>query len=205
MSINQTVAEMEVSLGEKLKVLRLNKNLEQKTLAARAGVSVRALRNLESGAGTTVRTLLSVVRALGRETWLDTVAPVATVNPLTFTTRATPRQRARSKSGVRRTSPAQVESQASSASSSADPLHLHRPDPLRIKYRQSLTELMQLVVVRRKSLEDAVAEVLVETKDEEAIRAIAQTELDHLELYNCVRYKISREKTHSWILAGRPR
>lgn len=205
MSINQTVAEMEVSLGEKLKVLRLHKNLEQKTLAARAGVSVRALRNLESGEGTTVKTFLSVVRALGRQTWLDTVAPVATVNPLTFTTRATPRQRARSKGGVSRTSPAEVESQASSASSSADPLNLHSPDPLRIKYRQSLTELMQLVVVHRKSLAEAVAEVLVETKDEEAIRAITQTELDHLELYNCVRYKVSREKTYSWILAGRPR
>lgn len=95
---NQTIAEMEVDLGEKLKLIRLNKNLEQKTLAARAGVSVRALRNLESGTGTTVKTLLSVLRALGRESWLDTVAPVATINPLTFTARATPRQRARSKS-----------------------------------------------------------------------------------------------------------
>lgn|GEM_PF-192740 len=205
MSINQTVAEMEVSLGEKLKLLRLNKNLEQKTLAARAGVSVRALRNAESGAGTTVKTLLSVVRALGRETWLDTVAPVATVNPLTFTTRATPRQRARRKGEISRTLPAPLGIQATSASSSVAPLQVHRPDPLRIKYRQSLTELMQMVVVHRKSLEDAVAEGLVAKEDKAAIRAIAKTELDHLELHNCVRYKISREKTHSWILAGRPR
>jgi len=203
MSINPTVAEMEASLGEKLKLLRLNKNLEQKTLAARAGVSVRALRNLESGAGTTVKTLLSVVRALGRETWLDTVAPVATVNPLTFTTRATPRQRARSRGEGARTLAVHMPRQASSCS--AGKLQVHAPDPLHINYRQSLTELMQMVVVHRKSLEDAIAEALVEKKDEEAIRAIAQTELDHLELYNCVRYKISREKTHSWILAGRPR
>lgn len=100
MSVNQTVAEMEADLGEKLKRLRLNKNLDQKTLAARAGVSVRALRNLEGGVGTTVRTLLSVVRALGRESWLDTVAPVATVNPLTLTARAEKRQRASSRSKV---------------------------------------------------------------------------------------------------------
>jgi transcriptional regulator with XRE-family HTH domain len=91
---NQTVNEMEADLGAKLKRLRLNKNLDQKTLAARAGVSVRALRNLESGAGTTVKTLLSVLRALGRETWLDTVAPVATINPLTLTSRIALRQRA---------------------------------------------------------------------------------------------------------------
>lgn len=92
----QTVQEMEFDLGEKLKRLRLNKNLDQQTLAARAGVSVRALRNLEAGAGTTVRTLLSVVRALGRESWLQTVAPVPTINPLALTTRTAIRTRAAS-------------------------------------------------------------------------------------------------------------
>ena len=94
MLVNQTVDEMEAALGEKLKRLRLNKNLDQKALAARAGVSVRALRNLEGCAGTTVKTLLSVVRALGRESWLETVAPIPTINPLTLTTRVTVRQRA---------------------------------------------------------------------------------------------------------------
>ena len=96
MATSRTVDEMEVDLGEKLKRLRLNKNLDQKTLALRAGVSVRALRNLEGGEGTTVHTLLSVVRALGREPWLETVAPVPTINPATFTTRSAPRLRAAS-------------------------------------------------------------------------------------------------------------
>ena len=99
MLVNQTVDEMQAALGEKLKRLRLNKNLDQKALAARAGVSVRALRNLEGGAGTTVKTLLSVVRALGRESWLETVAPIPTINPLTLTTRVTVRQRASRKTG----------------------------------------------------------------------------------------------------------
>lgn len=98
MPASQTVDEMEVELGEKLKRLRLNKNLDQKTLAARAGVSVRALRNLEGGAGSTVKTLMSVVRALGRESWLQTVAPVPTINPLTLTSRAAQRLRATSRS-----------------------------------------------------------------------------------------------------------
>lgn len=94
---------MEADLGEKLKRMRLNKNLEQKTLAARAGVSVRALRNLESGAGSTVKTLLSIVRALGRESWLETVAPIPTINPVTMTSRAAQRVRATSRSkGVHR-------------------------------------------------------------------------------------------------------
>jgi transcriptional regulator with XRE-family HTH domain len=85
---------MEADLGEKLKALRLGKNLDQKTLAERAGVSVRALRNLEGGKGSTVKTLVSVLRALGRQGWLSTVAPVATINPLTLTRDASPRQRA---------------------------------------------------------------------------------------------------------------
>jgi transcriptional regulator with XRE-family HTH domain len=93
---SQTLAELEIDFGEKLKRLRLNKNWDQKTLAARAGVSVRALRNIEAGQGSTVKTLLSVLRALGRESWLDTVAPVATVNPLTMTSRASQRVRATS-------------------------------------------------------------------------------------------------------------
>lgn len=108
MLVNQTVEEMETDLGEKLKRLRLNKNLDQKTVAARAGVSVRALRNLEGGAGTTVKTLLSVVRALGRENWLDTVAPVATINPLTLTSRSAQRQRASIRSTVSRNLPAKA-------------------------------------------------------------------------------------------------
>lgn len=93
-AVNLTSEEMEAELGEKLRRLRLNKNLNQQTLAGRAGVSVRTLRNLESGRGSSVNTLVRVLRALGRESWLQTVAPVPTINPLTLTRFAEPRQRA---------------------------------------------------------------------------------------------------------------
>ncbi|MDR2187118.1 MAG: helix-turn-helix domain-containing protein [Azonexus sp.] len=89
-----TPDETEAALGEKLKALRLFRNIDQKTLAGRAGVSVRALRSLESGQGSTVRTLVCVLRALGRQDWLNTIAPVATINPLAITRQAEPRQRA---------------------------------------------------------------------------------------------------------------
>jgi len=92
--INMTPGEMEAALGEKLKSLRLSRNLDQKTLAERAGLSVRALRSLEAGQGSTVKTLVGVLRALGRQDWLNTIAPVATINPLTLTRDAQPRQRA---------------------------------------------------------------------------------------------------------------
>lgn len=94
MATSKTIGEMEFELGDSLKRMRLNKNLDQKTLAARAGVSVRALRGLENGEGSTLKTLISVVRALGRESWLQTVAPVASINPLHLTIHAAERLRA---------------------------------------------------------------------------------------------------------------
>lgn len=94
MTIHLTPDEMEASLGEKLKALRLYRNVAQKTLAERAGVSVRALRSLECGEGSTVETLVRVVRALGRQEWLDSIAPVPSINPLALTRNAQPRQRA---------------------------------------------------------------------------------------------------------------
>ncbi len=93
-SQHQTPAEMEAVLGERLKTLRVHRNVDQSTLAERAGISLRTLRNLESGSGSSLRTLILVVRALGRQDWLDMIAPVPTINPLILTREAAPRQRA---------------------------------------------------------------------------------------------------------------
>jgi transcriptional regulator with XRE-family HTH domain len=94
MGRNRTVEEWEAELGDSLRTLRLHRNLDQATLAARAGISVRSLRNLESGNGSSLRTLIPVVRTLGRESWFELIAPIPTINPLTMTRNANPRQRA---------------------------------------------------------------------------------------------------------------
>jgi len=94
MPMHQTVEEMEAALGANLKALRLDMNIDQEAIAARAGISISALKNLENGNGSTVRSLVSTLRALGRADWLATIAPVASVNPLTHTEAATPRKRA---------------------------------------------------------------------------------------------------------------
>ncbi|WP_217468676.1 helix-turn-helix domain-containing protein [Paraburkholderia fynbosensis] len=88
----RTPEELEADVGHHLKTLRVHKNLDQVTVAARAGISVRSLRNLETGNGSSMRTLILVLRALGRETWLDTIAPVPTINPTMLTRMAVPRQ-----------------------------------------------------------------------------------------------------------------
>lgn len=82
---------------------------------------------------------------------------------------------------------------------------LAAPDPLRIRYRQALNELMQLVVFYGRTLEDAFSQVPVAAADLAALRVIANTELDHMEQYNCARYNLARGMTQRWIDAGRTR
>lgn len=91
---SRTPEELEAEVGHHLKTLRVHKNLDQATVSARAGISVRSLRNLESGSGSSLHTLILVLRVLGRETWLGTIAPVPTINPIMMTRTAVPRQRA---------------------------------------------------------------------------------------------------------------
>lgn len=79
------------------------------------------------------------------------------------------------------------------------------PDPVRIRYRQTLNELMQFVVFYGRKLDAALAEVHVDPADIATLRGIANTELDHLEQHNCARYNLARVMTQKWIDAGRPR
>jgi transcriptional regulator with XRE-family HTH domain len=50
--------------------------MSQETLAAQAGVSRSALRSLEAGTGSSLHTLVSLLRSLGREPRLDTPAQI---------------------------------------------------------------------------------------------------------------------------------
>lgn len=77
-----TSDEWEQSLGEQLRRARLGQDLDQQQLADRAAVSIGALRNLERGSGSTLRTLVRVARALGREDWLGSFAPAVGVSPI---------------------------------------------------------------------------------------------------------------------------
>lgn len=87
--------ELQELLGERLKRLRLNRNLDQRTTAEKAGISEKALRNLESGRGSTVETLLRVLKALDYLQGLDMLAPEISVNPLDLLRQSKAPQRAR--------------------------------------------------------------------------------------------------------------
>ena len=52
----------EVDLGRQIRTLRLRQNLDQQQLADRAGIALNAVKNLEGGKGTTLRSLVQALR-----------------------------------------------------------------------------------------------------------------------------------------------
>lgn len=77
-----TTEEIEAEFGARIRGLRLSKNLDQASVAARAGVGLRTLKNLESGRGSSLATLVRVIRALDRSDWFDALEPAVAVSPL---------------------------------------------------------------------------------------------------------------------------
>jgi transcriptional regulator with XRE-family HTH domain len=68
-----SVEEIGQTLAQRLRGLRLQQSLPQAELAARAGVSVRALRNFELTGQATLETLLRIAQALGRVADLEAI------------------------------------------------------------------------------------------------------------------------------------
>lgn len=65
----------QVDLGQQLRAVRLTQQRTQEEIAVRSGVSLRALQQLEGGAGSTLTTFLQVLEALGKLPILKTLAP----------------------------------------------------------------------------------------------------------------------------------
>lgn len=88
-------AELEATLGRGVRARRIERRLTQVELAERANVSIGALQNLENGRGSTTSTLVRVVHALGRDEWIESLAPNdAGFNPLDLLEpRRSPRRR----------------------------------------------------------------------------------------------------------------
>src|SRR5690606_4893349 len=74
--------QLQQQLGEAVRRLRLERDIDQVTLAEMAGVSRRTVINLEQGRGATTATLVSIVDALGAADWIDALPPPATVSPM---------------------------------------------------------------------------------------------------------------------------
>jgi putative transcriptional regulator len=69
-------------IGRRVQIQRLNLNLAQADVARRAGVSRRALQNLESGGVCTLALLIRVLRVMGKLDQLDTFLPEPGPSPM---------------------------------------------------------------------------------------------------------------------------
>jgi len=89
----------EQELGQHPRSLRLRQNMDQRDLAARAGVALGVVKRLESGQGATLKSLIKVLRALGRVDWIHSLAPAVSISPLQMLKSKRKRQRASKKKG----------------------------------------------------------------------------------------------------------
>lgn len=101
----KTPAELQIELGKRIRRLRLNRNVDQRTAAERAGIARAALQNLEAGKGSSVQTLLRTLKALNFLEGLEILAPEPTVNPLALLKTKKAPQRARHRATVKQRNP----------------------------------------------------------------------------------------------------
>jgi putative transcriptional regulator len=80
----ETISDQAVlaDLGRRVQAYRLNANLAQAEVALKAGVSRRALQNLESGQGCTLPLLVRVLRAVGAIGQLEALLPAPGPSPI---------------------------------------------------------------------------------------------------------------------------
>ena len=79
---NVTLLEWEQQLGDALRQLRISAGYGQVELAERANLSRSSIQALEQGRGTRLRTVLAVLRALGRSDAFDSIMPEDGPTPL---------------------------------------------------------------------------------------------------------------------------
>ena len=72
---------IEHELGNRIKTLRLRKNLTQKELSVATALSLNVIKSLESGHGK-LSSLIAVLRELGALDHLDSFIPQPSISPL---------------------------------------------------------------------------------------------------------------------------
>ncbi len=69
-------------IGQRLKDTRLRKNIQQKELAERCGISLPSVQRVEKGSVVSMETLVSVMRGLGLLENFEQLLPEAPISPL---------------------------------------------------------------------------------------------------------------------------
>lgn len=97
--------EILVRIGDAVKNERLRQNITQEVLAERSGVSLNAVKHLESGSGVTLGTFVLVCRILRKDSWIRSfVESSGEISPIEFVERLKSRECGARKRASRSTS-----------------------------------------------------------------------------------------------------
>jgi transcriptional regulator with XRE-family HTH domain len=77
--------QIEQELGKRLKAHRLDLNLSQEQIATRSGLSRRTITAIENGEGSTLTTLIALLRALNALDTLENFLPDPGISPMAMT------------------------------------------------------------------------------------------------------------------------
>lgn len=75
----------------------------------------------------------------------------------------------------------------------------------RLRLRYHLGDSVRDVVSFGSTFDEAVEHVAVPEADADLFKSLLQSELTHLQTYNCARCRLSMQNTQAWIEKGRPR
>ena len=77
------------------------------------------------------------------------------------------------------------------------------PDPLRLRYRETLNEVIGQIVRERKSFAEAMDMSRLTADSDPGFEDLLLSELQKLDANNCARYRLTMRATETWIGAGR--
>lgn len=78
------------------------------------------------------------------------------------------------------------------------------PDPVRLRFREKLNDVIGQVVRERWTADAAVAALALPEEEVRLLRPMLARELRILDLHNCARYRLPMAQVQRWIDAGRP-
>lgn len=78
----RSTTDWERLIGDQIRAMRIRHEMDQSELAAAANLSVGAVKNIENGRGSSLKTLIVIVRAMGEERWLESLSPPDDFSPI---------------------------------------------------------------------------------------------------------------------------
>jgi hypothetical protein len=78
------------------------------------------------------------------------------------------------------------------------------PDPVRLRFREALNEVVGCVVRDGQTAAQAIAALALPEGDAAEVQRLLADELRVLDVHNCARYRLAMGQVRRWLEAGRP-